>query len=175
MTDWTKPLDKISRYFTVHDACLLPKLKVMCVPTEQEKDNIQDMAQVMDQIRVLLNKPINIHSWMRTAEYNASVNGAVNSMHLHGFAVDFDCGEDCDVTRTRLLPLLRTLNIRMENNPKGTWVHVDMRGVKDEKTRFFTPLGMLWLPLTETIRSRSLLDHPRMLKPFIFIVAYQKP
>ena len=137
--NWINPLEKISKHFTVKEACWLPSWSQLYCPTPEEQSNILQTAGVMDQIRDIIDSPINIHCWIRPAAYNQLVGGAPHSMHIYGLAVDWDCGENCDTTRTRLIPLMKTLNIRMENSPGGPWVHIDIKPVRSETERYFKP------------------------------------
>lgn len=45
-------------------------------------------AQMMQFLRDVLGKPINVNSWYRTAGYNKIVGGNKNSIHLDGRACD---------------------------------------------------------------------------------------
>ena len=45
-------------------------------------------AQMMEELRKWYNKPMNVNSWYRTKEFNASVGGDPNSCHLDGIATD---------------------------------------------------------------------------------------
>ena len=138
MVDWANPADKISNHFSVKEACWLPSWGKLATPSPDEQSNILKAAKVMEDIRLLLNMPISIHCWLRPQDYNAFIKGATHSMHIVGLAVDWDCGENCDVTRTRMIPLLKTLNIRMEHQP-GPWVHIDLKPVASETERYFIP------------------------------------
>lgn len=122
--DWDDSTCRISRYFTVGEACILQDIYEIYDPSLSERQNILQLASIMDSVRDYLDKPINVHSWIRPKEYNDYIGGAAHSRHLLGFAIDFDCGEDCDITRARLLPRLEDFRLRMED--RGTsWVHLD--------------------------------------------------
>ena len=137
--DWSDPKAKISNHFTVKEACWLPSWGKLHDPSDEEKENILKTAEMMDRVRDFLGKPISIHCWIRPKPYNDLVHGAPASMHLTGLAVDFDCGEDCDLTRSKLLPQLSIFGVRMEDMPKGPWVHLDLKHVSDDKYRYFKP------------------------------------
>jgi hypothetical protein len=138
-----------SKYFQWSEALYLPSWQVYHTPSQVEKDNIIKTAAVMDQIREFFGKPINIHVWCRPIlnspghprhgqDYNQFINGAANSAHKVGLAVDFDVkGMSCDDVRAKLLPLLDKLNIRMEDLPGSSWVHIDLFPVKSK--RYFKP------------------------------------
>lgn len=137
--DWTNPKSKIGKYFTVKDACWLPTWKKLHSPTEQEKANILRACAVLDTIRDFIGRPINVHCWIRPTEYNKLIGGAPQSMHLYGLAVDFDCSENCDATRAKLLQKLAEWDIRMEDKPNSSWVHIDLKPIPATGIRFFKP------------------------------------
>jgi hypothetical protein len=149
MTDWNDPNSMVSAHFSVRECTWLPSWGVCHIPTDAEKANLTRMAQKMDQVRAIVGKPIKVHVWIRPLaahcpinphdgeNYNALVGGATHSAHTLGLAVDFDCGEDCDATRETLAPLLEQLGVRMEKNPRGSWVHLDL--MPPNPNRYFIP------------------------------------
>ncbi len=161
--NWFNPAEKISKYFTVREALWLPSWSAIHQPSEAEKAEILKTAQVMDKVREFIGKPITVHCWLRPGklvcpafdpktvkpdtpakvaalaalDYNAYVGGATSSSHKTGKAVDWDCGEDCDETRKKLLPKLAELGLRMEDLPGSSWVHNDTS--PPNPNRFFKP------------------------------------
>jgi hypothetical protein len=143
------PQDKVSDHFTWGECLYLASWNCFHIPTQQEKANIIKTCKVMDKIRDELGRPISVHCFIRPAvvncptspnhgkNYNAFVGGAKNSAHLLGLAVDWSCGENCDLTRAKLLPHLDQFNIRMENLPKASWLHIDL--MPPNPNRFFKP------------------------------------
>jgi len=61
------------------------------IPDKEEiVNNIIKIAYSMEDVRTYLgNHPITINSWYRDPKTNNNVNGAKNSQHLYGGAVDF--------------------------------------------------------------------------------------
>ena len=152
MTDWTDPTSMVSNHFSVKECTLLPSWGVMHQTSAAEQANIARTAQVMDQVRELLGRPMNIHCWIRPTQANcpgsshdgdnytvAAGSTAPHSAHIIGLAVDFDCGEDCDTTRQTLMPVLESMGLRMENRPQSNWVHLDIAEVPPGGHRFFIP------------------------------------
>ena len=128
MIDWESPSARISRYFTVGEASILNDIYEIYDPTLTERHNILKLASILDSVRIFLDAPMNVHSWIRPKEYNDYISGAKKSRHLLGFACDFDCGENCDITRARLMPRLKDFRLRMEDIPGTSWVHLDYVG-----------------------------------------------
>jgi hypothetical protein len=147
---WADPKASISKHFTVHDATYLPTWQCYHEPSDTEKANILRMAEVLEKVREVLGKPLNVHCWIRPTNvanstsytgrnYNAVVGGAQNSPHITGIAVDFNpVGLECGQGREVLLPELEKLGIRMENR-EGPWIHVDIRSPAPGHPRFFRP------------------------------------
>lgn len=148
--DWNDPKSKVSKYFTVKECTFLPSWQVLHFPSDQEKENIIKHAKIMDDVREFLGNPINIHVWIRPIlnnpnsqfhgqDYNNFIKGATNSAHKIGIACDFDCGENCDDTRTKLESKLEEFNLRMEKKPGSNWIHLDSSIVPISGNRYFVP------------------------------------
>lgn len=143
--DWTKGTDKVSKYFTVHEALWLPTWNRLATEdelTDITKSNLIQVFKIMDVIREHFALPIIVHCALRPGKYNKLVGGALNSTHMFGMAVDFHIkNTSCDLVRARLLTtdMLSTLKIRMEDLPGSSWVHIDTRKPSDEARRFFKP------------------------------------
>ena len=149
--DWTNPSSKISQFFTVKDALMLREWGRLADDrdglTDEIKSNILKTAKKLDTIRLFINKPIFVKSWLRPSEYNVFIGGAKKSAHMDGLAVDWWTdesgdgkldGEDCDLLKEILMPKLGEWEVRMEDNGKGArWIHIDLKPVKN--SRFFKP------------------------------------
>lgn len=138
--DWENPECKMTPFFKVREALLLPSWKVYHKPTEEEKYNICKTVLLMDEIRELINAPIHIHCWIRPAcvnapdseyhgkDYNYYVGGSKRSGHILGIAVDFSSpGENCDDLRAALVPKMDAWQFRIEDLRGAKWVHVDLK------------------------------------------------
>lgn len=58
------------------------------------KENIQQLAKVLQKIRDRLGEPIHISSGYRSKELNDTIAGATNSDHLYGCACDIRCSDN---------------------------------------------------------------------------------
>lgn len=102
--------------------------------------NIEFTAEIMDLIRNFLGEQIYITSWYRPEKYNELIKGAKNSQHIEGNAVDFVVnGLTPQKVRSLLEPKLAEWDIRMEDLPDSTWVHIDTKLIKANEKRFFIP------------------------------------
>lgn len=152
--DWEDKGSYISDNFTVHEATWLPSLRIYHQPSYQEKTNILKMAQKMELIRTVFDKPIIVHGWGRPTyvncpgseyhgiDYNAYVGSTADeSAHITFQAVDYHVAgmgavNGCAKVRAALLPRLEEFGIRMEDLTSA-WVHNDNYPVKHK--RFFKP------------------------------------
>lgn len=147
--DWTNPSAKISKYFTVKEACWLPSWSALHFPSEVEQKNILLLAEKMDKVREFIGRPIKITVWIRPIlnnpkclqhgkDYNAFIKGAKNSAHKDGRAVDWiSVGRNCDELRKILVPKLEEFDIRMEDLEGANWIHIDCAPVINK--RYFKP------------------------------------
>lgn len=140
MVDWNDPNSKISNHFTVHEATWLPTWNRMANETDGLDDtvkaNLIKLCLAMDIVRDFIGKPINVHVTYRPPAYNKLIGGATHSAHVLGLAMDFDCGENCDDTRQKLIPMLESWNMRLENH-NGPWCHLDL--MPPNPNRYFIP------------------------------------
>jgi hypothetical protein len=61
-------------------------------PSNEEEENIKFTANLMENVRSILNnKVILVSSWYRSPELNKLVGGSIASQHMDGLAVDFIC------------------------------------------------------------------------------------
>lgn len=133
--------DNITVNFSWKEALFLPSWNRIANPsdglTEEIKGNLIKVFLVLEDIRLLYNKPITIHCAYRPLAYNIQIGGATHSAHIEGKAIDFSISNvTCNNVRTKLMPMLDKLNIRMENLPNSNWVHIDIRNTSP---RYFKP------------------------------------
>lgn len=131
--DWNNPKSKITPHFTVEDACMLHSWNRLANAedgfTPELKASVIVVLQKMEEVRTLLDCPMNVHCTFRSQKYNSDVVKAIpNDVHAQGLAIDFDCNPKMTIeqVREKLVPELERLNIRMEKNT-ATWIHLDLR------------------------------------------------
>lgn len=117
----------------------LPRWKIHALPDEETYFNLVTTAKKMQDIRDILQAPINITSAYRPVEYNVLIGGAKRSAHILGLASDFQVRDySAKEVRDILLPWLDKLDIRMEDH-QGNWTHIDLMPVGPKGKRFFKP------------------------------------
>lgn len=132
-----------SPYFKWREALYLKQWDVHVFPeTPAIYLNILEVVKKLDLIRDFLGRPMVITSWYRPEKYNTFIKGAFDSAHRYGMACDFICSSlGAQNIRDALVHRLEEFDIRMENLPNSSWVHIDIRvtdGMAKEK-RFFYP------------------------------------
>lgn len=98
-------------------------------PDEQARNNLVRLAQVLEQVRALLDGcSITITSGYRCPALNSQVGGASNSAHLYGLACDWVCPEFGNATEIcrYLEDLVTTLGIDQLIWEYGDWVHLGL-------------------------------------------------
>lgn len=134
--NWSDPESQISEHFTVHEALFLPTWGRLATEadglTDEIKNNLVNLCFIMEKVRILIGFPINVHCMYRPSTYSKLVGGSLTDVHTQGMAIDYDCNPNlsCDQVKAILIPQLKALNIRMENNGSGAlWIHNDIHSV----------------------------------------------
>lgn len=131
--------------FKWSELLFLPKWDIFCYPSIEQAENLMHICQKLQIIRDMLSKPISITSALRPSNYNAwsdpyGVGGAKKSAHTLGKAIDFIViGMSSNDARAWLIPDLEKLEIRVENLPNSSWVHIDASDVGPSGNRYFLP------------------------------------
>lgn len=98
-------------------------------PTPEHLDNIQKLAEFLEEVRAMLAHPIIITSGYRSPALNAVIPGSSStSDHMNGLAADFHCpgyGTPYDVCRRIAASRLKFDQLIFEQN-RSTWVHLGL-------------------------------------------------
>lgn len=141
---WDDPSCKVTEHFIVKDSIWLPRYGRLATEADgltlEKKANLILLFNQMEVVRAFLgNKPIVVNVTYRSKAYNKLVDGATNSAHLFGKAVDFFVpGMTCDDVRKLIVPKLEEWKLRCENLPRSTWTHIDSRS-PGAGGRYFKP------------------------------------
>lgn len=127
---------KLSEFFTLEELLITQQRGLSNEPSPDIIAKLLILAQHMDKVRLLLGKPIIIHSGYRSPQVNAAVGGQANSQHCKGEAADFLCpgyGTPAKVARF-LVPLVQDLGIdqlilEYPTPLGGGWTHVSFADV----------------------------------------------
>ncbi|KQZ05914.1 hypothetical protein ASD21_18185 [Caulobacter sp. Root1455] len=83
---------KLSAHFSLEEFTISSKALSMGVkndPPPAHLENLKHLAERMETVRALFNRPIEITSAYRNPQVNAAVGGAPTSAHALGHAADF--------------------------------------------------------------------------------------
>jgi len=83
---------KLSAHFSLEEFTISSKALSMGVkndPTPPHLENLRRLAERMEAVRALFNRPIEITSAYRNPQVNAAVGGVPTSAHAVGHAADF--------------------------------------------------------------------------------------
>jgi len=119
-----------SKWFTYEELTHTDK-NVDNSPNEKQVANLQKLVtNVLDPLREMYGKPININSGFRSAEVNKLVGGVSTSGHLLGTSADLDC--NCNKELYNLIK--EHFQFRQLINEFGfKWVHVEFREGDNKK------------------------------------------
>ena len=130
--DWSNPEDSITEHFKVKDALTLHSWnKLATMADGVDFDRIIKLCNKMEEIRKILNCPINVHCMYRSVAYNEAQHiKPAADVHSMSMACDFDCNSHLTIQEIKdiLEPKLEELQIRMEFGT-ATWIHIDFHNV----------------------------------------------
>jgi zinc D-Ala-D-Ala carboxypeptidase len=93
------------------------------IPSSQIKQNLQVLANGLEEVRALLGTPILISSGYRNLELNRAIGGSNNSSHMLGYAADFD--SNAYGTPKQIVKAIKDSNIEYDQLiEEGNWVHI---------------------------------------------------
>lgn len=114
------------------------RLEIDNDPPPEVVEHLKVTAAGMELVRALLGHAIHIDSGYRCPALNKAVNGAPNSAHLSGYAVDFTCPE-FGVPK-QIVNAIWYSGIQFDQIIyEGSWVHIsfDPRGRRESLTAHF--------------------------------------
>ena len=114
-------MGNISKHFNRSEfACKCGECRPIAVDVE--------LVKVLEDVRVMFGKPVNITSSYRCTKHNAAVGGARTSMHLTGKAADIQVKDTApkDVQAYLLNKYPNQYGIGKYN----TFTHIDVRDIK---------------------------------------------
>ena len=121
----------LTKHFTLEEltiSTMARKAKLDNTLPDSLLPNMKRSAELLEQVRTLLNKPIFVHSGYRSPAVNKAVGGKTNppSQHTQALAVDFVCpqfGTPEDICRTIEKSNLIFGKVILEYN---SWVHIQV-------------------------------------------------
>jgi len=129
---------KLSKYFTLYELTYSPtalRRGIDNTPSSAVKENLSVLCKkILDPVRDLIGKPIQINSGFRCRLLNTIVGGSVNSQHVYGQAADIECR---GVSADTLYQMIKTSNIPFHEliQEYNSWVHISFS--RDPKRKCF--------------------------------------
>lgn len=97
-------------------------------PTVEVLANLKTLAQLLEQVRTLLGKPLHISSGYRCLKVNAAIGSKPTSQHVLGKAADFTCpgyGKPKDIMAAIVASDIEYDQCILEfASNGGGWVHI---------------------------------------------------
>lgn len=118
------------KHFTIKELCHSDKalqLRIENNPTPIACDNLIALTDtILDPAREGLGRPIHVNSGYRSHELNIALNGARNSQHIAGKAVDIELGGKTSVENEELYNWIRDNSEydQLINERNFSWIHV---------------------------------------------------
>lgn len=129
---------RLSEHFTLEEMLVSEtawRMGINNTPTDSVIANLKRLAERLEQVRAIFQKPMIITSGYRCPQLNEAIGGAKNSAHMYGRAADF------------IIPALGSpsnIAYRITKYPnvvfdqliyEGTWVHFGIaeEGVDDRR------------------------------------------
>jgi hypothetical protein len=118
------------KYFSLSEflnSATAKRLRIDNTPSFEVVDNLNKLADYLDNIREKVGKPILISSGFRCPVLNKAVGGVSNSQHQKGLAADLICAD-----MEKLLSVIREtggfdqLIKEHRNGSKSYWLHVSV-------------------------------------------------
>lgn len=114
-------------------------------PGPAEVVNLRRVAELLEQVRALIDAPVEISSGYRCPMLNLAIGGAKNSAHVQGLAADINVR---GTSSRALAVLIRDSDIQFDQLIfEGTWVHIGLAVGKPRRqvlTATFAPGGVVY-------------------------------
>lgn len=114
------------------------KYNISNIPDKQSLDNMLILiCECLESIRLYINKPMIISSGYRSPRLNGHplINGAQNSQHVTGQAVDFTIK---GMTPKQIIEKIKASGVEVDQviNEKNCWVHLSYNKGKNRNQYF---------------------------------------
>lgn len=116
---------KLTEHFTLEELTRTDT-GIKNTPLKSEIDNLQVLANGLESIRKVINKPIVISSGFRCKALNRAVGGVDTSAHVLGYAADFTVSglTNKDICEAIIKAGIKFDQLIDENKNGRQWVHI---------------------------------------------------
>lgn len=126
-TTWVNQVMKLTEHFTLEEMTRSFEGARKGINNELPSNmmgNIVLSAELMEEVRAILGKPVQIHSCYRSPAVNKLVGGKPSSMHLQALAVDFVCPEFGTPAQVAEAILARGISFGKMIYEFDSWIHI---------------------------------------------------
>ena len=118
---------RLTEHFTLEEfvnSQIATRRRLDNTPSPQVIENLKRVAEVLEQVRELVKRPIIISSGYRSPSLNVAVGGAAKSAHVNGLAADINA---VGLSAHDLAQMIAASPILFDQLIfEGTWVHVGL-------------------------------------------------
>ena len=134
-------MKKMAKYFTLAEMLkseTAAKNNIQNTPSVEVQQNIEELLEVLDDLREFYGKPIKITSGYRCTELNRLVGGSPTSAHVIGYAADLQpIGDTFENFKAEVLRWLDT-GVKfdqciIEKSKSAQWVHFGLFNRKGQQ------------------------------------------
>ena len=132
----------MAKYFTVAEMLkseTAEKNQINNTPSVEVQQNIEELLEVLDDLREFYGKPIKITSGFRCTELNKLVGGSPTSAHVIGYAADLQpVGDTFENFKAEVLRWLDKSGVKfdqciIEKSKSAQWVHFGLFNRKGQQ------------------------------------------
>lgn len=132
----------MAKYFKVAEMLkseTAAKNQINNTPSDEAKQNIEELLEVLDDLRVFYGKPIRISSGFRCTKLNKLVGGSPTSAHVIGYAADLQpVGDTFDNFKASVIDWLDKSGVKydqciIERSKTAQWVHFGLYNRKGQQ------------------------------------------
>jgi hypothetical protein len=135
----------MGKYFTIEELCST-STGLDNTPNEEEIKHLEELMEVLDDIREAWGSAIRVNSGFRSEAVNKAIGGSKTSEHRLGYAVDIEPNNQknkefwdfiVDYVKTKNINFSQLIN----EKPKcgvPSWIHFSINGLKGYRKQIFT-------------------------------------
>ena len=128
---------KLSDHFSLEELTVSEigkRFNIDNTPNESVIANLKRLAQLLEEVRLLLNKPIRINSAYRCLELNSKIGSKSNSQHTIGCAADITVN---GMTPDDIVKTVMNSNIKYDQliREYDSWVHISIPNAEGNVAR----------------------------------------
>lgn len=140
----------LTEHFTLEEMCVsqtAARQRIDNRPGTVEVKNLYRTAELLEEVRALVGRPVSVSSGYRSRDVNAAVGGSANSAHIKGLAADIIAP---GLSAKELAEKIQASGIVFDQLIyEGAWVHISLSDRAPRRqvlTAIFSPRGTVYAP-----------------------------